>query len=127
MNEERSFAAVLRDILEGIAEIIRAEARLAKTEMLQEARVALGSWRWIAFGAVSAFLAATCLVGAAVFAVSLVMTLWAAALLIAIVLGLIAAAFIVTGMRRLHQVHMVPARTVATLMENGAWVKHFRR
>lgn len=127
MSEERSFAAVLRDILQGVAEIIRSEVRLAKTEMLDDAKATVASLRWVAAGVVLAGLAATCLVWAAVFALSLVMALWAAALLVAIVLGLVSVAMVDVGLRRLHEVRMVPPRTVATVMENGAWVKQFHR
>lgn len=127
MSEERSFAAVLRDIVQSVAEIIRSEIRLAKTEMLDEARTAVGSVKWIAGGSVLAFLASMCMVGSAVFALALVMPLWAAALVVAVAVGVVGSVMIVTGLRRLRQVRVLPQRTVSTLMENAAWIKHSHR
>jgi hypothetical protein len=48
VEQERSTGAILRDIIHDIETIIRAEVKLAKTELREKARTASGAAGWLA-------------------------------------------------------------------------------
>jgi len=120
---ERSFAAVLQDIMKNVQEIIRAEVRLAKAEVREEASKAFSSLAWVISGAVCAAFAVTFVLWTIVYAVALVWPMWAASLVVALTLGIAASVLLSSGIRRMKQVRPTPERTVETIKENVAWVK----
>ena len=123
MAETRSFAAVLQDILHDIQEIVRSEMRLAKVEIRDEAIEAGSVALWIIAGAVTALGSSMFLLWTAVYALSLLMPIWAATLVVAIALAGLATVLLVVGRRRFKQLRPIPERTVATLKENVEWMK----
>lgn len=123
MATERSFAAVLQDIMKNVQEIIRAEVRLAKAEIREEASKAFSSMVWVMVGAVCAAFAVTFLLWTIVYAVGLVWPMWAATLAVAVVLGIAGAVTVSSGVRQMKHVNPTPERTVETIKENVAWVK----
>ena len=123
MATERSFTVVLQDIMRNVQEIIRAEVRLAKAEIREEASKAFSSMVWAMVGAVCAAFALTFLLWTVVYAVGLVWPMWAATLVVAAVLGIAGAVMLSSGIRRMKDVSPTPERTVETMKENVAWVK----
>lgn len=122
MPSDRSIADVLKDIVANVQHIIRAEVRLAKVEVRDEL---VKMKRGVVFFAVAGMLgtlAVGVLLLAAVYALSLVLPPWAAALVVAVVTGVIAAICVGTGMKSLKQVTL-PPKTVATIQENIQWAK----
>jgi uncharacterized membrane protein YqjE len=120
---ERSFASVLQDILRNVQEIIRAEMRLAKAEIREEASKAFSSMVWVGVGAVCAAFAVTFLLWTIVYAISLVWPMWAATLAVTAVMGIAGAVTLTSGIRQMKRVNPTPERTVETIKENVAWVK----
>jgi hypothetical protein len=119
----RSFSDVFQDIVRDIHEIVRAEFRLAKAELREEASTAVGSAGTIAAGAVAAVLAMHFLLWAIAFGLALVMPLWAAALVVTAALAISGTVLIVIGRRRMQRVRVTPERTVETLKEHVEWVR----
>jgi len=120
---ERSFAVVLQDIMRNVQEIIRAEVRLAKAEIREEASKAFSSMVWVMVGAVCAAFAVTFVLWTIVYALGLVWPLWAATLAVAVVMGIAGAVMLTSGINRMKHVSPTPERTVETIKENVAWVK----
>lgn len=123
---DRPISAVLHDILGNVQHIVRAELRLAKTEAAEE----LGKLRTagMLFGA-GALLLIPCLLFlllAAVYALSLVVAGWAAALIVGAAVGVIAAMCIGAGVRRFRTMRAAP-RTVASVKEDVEWAKQLTR
>jgi uncharacterized membrane protein YqjE len=121
--QDRSIGDVLKDIVANVQHIIRAEVRLAKIETRDEL---LKFKRGVIFFAVAGLfgtLALGVLLLAAVYALSLVLPPWAAALVVAVVTGVIAAVCAGTGVKSLKQVTLPPPKTVATIQENIQWAK----
>ena len=127
MAGERSFSAVLQDIVGNVQEIVRAEVSLAKAELRQEAGKALSSGGWLAAGGLSGVFATLFLLLAAASALSLVMPQWASVLIVAVVLAIASAILLAIGGRRLKAVRATPERTVETIKENVEWVKQSSR
>jgi uncharacterized membrane protein YqjE len=116
VDRGRSFADVLQDIVANIQDIVRAELRLATTEIKQEAAKAADGGRLLGAGAVAALFAVAFLLLSAVYGLALVMPVWAASLTVAVLLAVISAILIGSGRTRLKSVH-APKKTVASIRE----------
>lgn len=119
----RSFSDVFQDIVRDIHEIIRAEFRLAKAELRDEASQASASIAIMAAGAFAAAFALQFLFWAITFALALVMPMWAATLIVTAALGISGAVLLSVGRYRFRRTQVTPIRTVATFKENVEWVR----
>jgi len=126
-TSDRSISDVLQDVVHNLQEIVRAEVRLAKTEIREEAGKAKPAGALLATGALSGIFAAFFILLAMVYALTRIIPDWAAALAVAVLTGIAAAATLAAGKKRLAQVHPVPEKTVATLKENVEWAKRQTR
>jgi uncharacterized membrane protein YqjE len=123
LPSDRSIADVLRDIVANVQHIIRAEVRLAKIETRDELLKMKRSAMFFGAAGLLGTLAVGVLLLAAVYALALVMPSWAAALIVAVVTGIVAAICVGTGVKNLKQVTLPPPKTVATIQENLQWAK----
>lgn len=119
----RPLSSVLDDILGNLQNIVRSEARLAKTEIKGELRKSVSAIVLTGAGLVMLAFSALFVLVAIVAALSAVMPVWAAALIVAAGEGLMAALFVSLGLKRFKSLRGAP-RTVATLQENAEWVRH---
>lgn len=120
--QERSISDVLQDIVGNIQDIVRSEVRLAKRELRDELAKVKASTPLLAVGVVAGLLAAFFLAWAALYALSLVVAMWASALIVAALLALVAAMTLSAGIKVLRQVHP-PEQTIASVKENVQWAK----
>lgn len=121
--EDRSFSDVVHNIVRNLQEIMRSEVRLAKTEIGEEAAKAKASAVWLGAGAVTAMYAILFLLLTALFALSLVLPSWAAALIVGVTLSIVATLMLNGGITRFKQIHPTPERTIETIKENVKWAK----
>jgi uncharacterized membrane protein YqjE len=121
---ERSVPEVLQDIAGNIQEIIRSEFRLAKTEIKEEASKASRPAETLGAGIVLSFYALGFILFAVVYALSIVIAAWLAALLVGVVLAVLGIALIGSGGKRLKQVNVIPGKTAESLKENMQWAKN---
>lgn len=121
---QRSVSELFGDVARDIQNVMRAEVRLARTEFSEKARRAGRAGGMLGLAGVTGGLAAACFVTACIAALTLVMAVWLSALVMAIVLGLVAAGAFVAGRSRLRQVDPVPQRTIETLKDDIEWAKH---
>ncbi len=122
-ENSRSIADVLQDILANVQGIIRAEVRLAKTEVTEEATKAGRAAGMLAGGAVVALFTVWLLLLTLLFALGTVVPMWAAALILFVITGVIAAVLLAAGKKRFQTVHATPERTIETMKENVEWAK----
>jgi uncharacterized membrane protein YqjE len=120
---ERSIATVLKDIVGNIQELVRAEIRLAKAEVRQEVDKARRSIALLVFGGVVTVLALAFLMLASVYALSIVVAPWMAALITAVVAGVIGWVFVAAGLTQMRHVTFVPPKIVTTIEESVPWAK----
>jgi uncharacterized membrane protein YqjE len=123
---DRPISVVLQDIVRNIRDIVRAEVRLAKTEVGEELGKARSAGVLFGTGAVTAVFAALFLLLASVYALTLVMPQWAAALVVAAVLGIMAAVTVKLGVKRFKTIHVAP-KTAASLKENAQWARQLSK
>jgi len=120
----RSVPEVLRDIVRNLQEIVRSEFRLARTEFKEEAARAMKPAATLGAGLVLGFYGVGFLLLASVYALSLVVASWAAALLVGTVLAVVAIGLVITSGKRLKRLNPTPDKTIRSLEENVQWAKH---
>ena len=123
---DRPISAVLHDIAGNLQGIVRAEARLAKAEITEELKKSGSAGIFIGAGLVMLGFSVLFVLVAIVYALSLVMPAWAAALIVAAGEGVMAAIFVAIGVRRLRAVRALP-KTASSMKENAEWAKELTR
>ena len=126
-NGRRSIGALLRDLAEGSAMLVRGEVRLARIETgAAIAGVGKGTV-FVATGAVLALLGSLSVLAGVVLLIGdqwLPADLyWVAALIVLLISGAIAAWFAKRGMALLSPSQLAPNETVTTLKEDKEWLK----
>ena len=122
-TSSRSISSVLRDIVQNVQDIVRSELRLAKTELGEELVKVKAAGVLLGMGAMCGFFAAFFVLLAAVFGLSNVLPSWAAALIVATAMAMMAIVMAYSGRRRLRTIHPIPEHTVETMKENIQWAK----
>lgn len=120
---DRPISSVLSDIMGNVQDIVRSEARLAKAEVTQELKKSVSACMLTGAGLVMLAFSGLFVLVAAVAALSMVMPIWAAALIVAAGEGLMAALFVSLGVKKFKAMQGAP-RTAATMKENAEWVRH---
>jgi cytochrome c biogenesis protein CcdA len=120
---ERPISAILREIVRNLQEIMRAEIHLAKTEVREELTKTRSAGLLIALGAASALFSVFFSLLTLVYALSLVLPEWAAALCVAAGIGVVAVLTMRAGLTRLEAFHAGTPKTVASMKENVKWTK----
>jgi uncharacterized membrane protein YqjE len=120
---QRSVSQVLQDIVGNLQQIIRDEFRLARVEIKEKVERAKQPAAILASGAVIGLYSIGFLLLALVYALSIVMRPWLAALLVGGGLAIAAAILVASGRNALKQVDPVPEKTVQTVKENVQWAK----
>ena len=123
MTGDRSISEVLQDILRNLQELLRSEVRLAKAEIREAATRATWSAVWVAAGIAGVLSAWMFLLWTAVYALSTLMSMWAATLVVAVVVAIAGSLSIAAGIRRFQRVRPIPERTVESIKENLEWIK----
>lgn len=104
---ERSAFDIICDIASDVEGLLRAEVRLITTAIREDIRASQWGVGLIGAGVVSAIFASFSAIFALVYALSSVLPVWAAALLVAFVLALCAATMISAGSRRLRKLKAI--------------------
>ena len=123
---DRSISTVLYDIVSNIQEIIRSEMRLARTEFTEELGKLRSASVLLGVGALLAMLSVLFVLIAIVYALSLVIPAWAAALVVAVSVGALGGILVFAGIKRIKAVRAAP-KTTASLKENVEWAKQLTR
>jgi hypothetical protein len=125
-DTRRSIGALLRDLAEGGASLVRDEARLARLEFGELARGVGGGLAFTAIGGVLAFLGGLSLLTGIILLVGdqwLRDHYWLAAIIVTILAGGVAYGLARRGLALLSPDRLAPDDTIATLKENKEWLK----
>ena|SRR5213596_3598181 len=104
--------------------LVRQEIALAKAELTQKATKLGKNTAYLAVGGAVAYAAFLAVMAALIFALGEALPLWAAALIVGIVFGMVAAILIYEGINKLKRMNLAPRQTVETLKEDAQWLKH---
>jgi len=122
--EETSIGELIGNISTDLSQLFRQEVELAKAELKQEATKAGKAAGMLGVAAFAGYLAVVMLSLALMFALGSVMPLGWAALIVAVLWGIVGAVLGVSGRNKLKTVDPVPHRTVGTLKEDAQWLKN---
>ena len=120
---DRSFSEVLQDIIGNVREIVRSEVRFAKTEVWEEAAKSKISAQLFCAGGITAVFSILFLLLTVVYALSMVMPQWAAALTVGLVLALTASTLLTQGMGRFNKLFPATEPIIEIKKENVEWSK----
>jgi Putative Actinobacterial Holin-X, holin superfamily III len=125
--DNRSSGEIVQDLVQNVQEILRSEVRLAKAEITLEAKKAARGAAISAGGAILAIFALGLLLWTGVYALALALPMWAAALIVGVLVGITAGAMLAVGRARMKQVHPKPETTIRSVKENVQWLKNLTR
>lgn len=121
---ESSIGEIIGNVSDDLSRLFRQEVELAKAEIKQEATNAGKAAGMLGGAGFAGYLAVVLLSFAIVFGLGNVMDLGWAALVVAVVWGIIGAVLYAGGRRRLKTLDPVPRRTVDTIKEDARWLKN---
>ena len=121
---ETSVGELIGNISNDLSTLFRQEVELAKVELKQEAAKAGKAGGMLGGAAFAGYLAVVLLSFALVFALDAIMPAGWAALIVAVLWGIIGAVLFVNGKKKLKTVDPVPRRTVDTIKEDAQWLKN---
>ncbi|HEY6235605.1 MAG TPA: phage holin family protein [Candidatus Elarobacter sp.] len=121
---DRPIGDLLRELGDEISTLVRQEIALAKVEIAEKTKPAIASAGMFggtallslgAFGALTTFLIAL---------IALWVPVWASALIVTVVYGIVAFVLAQTGKKKLHEAApLVPEQTAQTVKEDIEWAK----
>ena len=120
---ERSLPELVSDVAKDMSTLVRKELELAKIETKEEISRGAKAGGMLGAAGGAAYFALLLLSFGIVFLLDLVMPLWAAFVLVAVVYGIAAAVLFVQGRDRMKQVSPVPDETVESVKEDVRWLK----
>lgn len=122
-DERRPFGTVVASAVSGFRTLARQHVELAKIEGTEAATVrGTGAGMMAAAGVVAAY-AVGFLAAAGAAALALVLPVWAAILIVTVVLGLVAALLVVLGRRAIRTAPPAGERTKEMLKEDARWAR----
>ena len=122
-KQDRSIGDLFAELADETALLIRQEIALAKVELIQKAsRVGLNIGFLVLGGAI-AYAALLAFLAALIILLANVVPWWAAALIVAVAVGIVAAVLISKALTTLKKTDIAPRQTVETLKEDAQWAK----
>ena len=123
--QEQPLGELLKELASETTTLVKQELELAKAEMREKARKAGPGFGLIGAAGAVGLLAAGALTAFLVLALDGVMPNWLAALIVALVYGLIAVLLYVQGKGKVDDVGSpAPRQTIETVKEDVEWAKH---
>jgi uncharacterized membrane protein YqjE len=120
---ERSFGDLAKQLSQDISALVRGEVMLAKAEVSERASTMARGAGMVAVGVLFALIVVSCLVTAAIAALSRAVDVWLAALIVAAVATAIAATVTMAGVKALRSAGPpLPLHAVESAKEDVAWV-----
>jgi len=123
-SDDRSLGQLFGDLSRQLGTLVRQEIELAKTETTSRVTSVGRDAAMIGAGAALGYAALLVgLVGIAILLADLGLTPWLAFVVVALVIGGIAAVLIQQGRERLQRTDVAPRQTIETLKDDAAWAK----
>jgi uncharacterized membrane protein YqjE len=122
-KQDRSIGELFSELANETGLLIRQEVALAKVELTQKANRIGRNVGYLVLGGAVAYAALLALLAAIIILLANVMPWWVAALVMAVLVGIIAAVVISKALAALKNTEVVPRQTVETLKEDAQWAK----
>jgi uncharacterized membrane protein YqjE len=120
---ERGIGELVKDLASQTSTLVRQEIKLAQAEMTQQGKTAGRGAGLMAAAAVAALLMLGTLTALLVVALDSALPLWAAALIVTVLWGIVAAVLAQAGRKALKAATPPAPQTVETVKEDIEWAK----
>lgn len=121
---QQSLGELVKQLTEQTTRLVRNEVRLARAEMTEKAQAYGRAGAMLAAAAGVGLLTGVALTMFLIYLLRLALQLWAAALLVTVLYGVVALALFMTGKRKLDEAKSpVPEQTVESVKEDVQWLK----
>lgn len=122
-SEERSLGDLFSELAAETGTLVRQEVALAQVELTQKAASVGKNIGFLVVGGAIGYAALLVLLAAAIIGLANVVPVWAAALIVAAIVGIIAFVMISTALKSLKKTELAPRETVKSLKEDAEWLK----
>jgi hypothetical protein len=122
-REEKSLGDLFTDLASNTGKLVRQEVALAQTELTNKATTAGKNVGFLAVGGLVGYAALLGVLAAAILLLGNYMPVWASALVVSVVVGIVAAFLIMSAIKGLKNMDPVPRETIETLQEDATWLK----
>jgi uncharacterized membrane protein YqjE len=122
-KQDRSIGELFSELASETGLLIRQEVALAKVELTQKATRVGRNVGYLVLGGAVAYAALLALLAAIIILLANVMSWWVAALVVAVLVGIVAAVLISKALAALKNTDVAPRQTVETLKEDAQWAK----
>jgi len=123
-QDDRSLGQLFGDLSRQLGALVSKEIQLAKTEITTRVTTVGRDAAMIGAGGALAYAALLmALIAVGLLLIQLGITPWLAFLLVAIIVGAIAAVLIMRGRDELQKTDLAPTKTIETLKEDAEWAK----
>ena len=122
-QKERSIGELLGELAAETSTLVRAEVKLATTEMTHKATHAAKQAAVVGVGSLLAAVSVLVLLAALILGLGTLIPLWLSALIVGAVVGLVAFVVVQTGIAGLKRIDPTPEQTIQSLKENKLWVQ----
>lgn len=123
IKQDRSLGELFGELAQEMGALVRQEVALARVELTHKATDVGKNVGYLAAGGAVAYGAFLSLLAAAVLLLAQAMPAWAAALVVAVVVGVAGAVLVSSALSKLKRTDVVPHQTVQTLKEDAQWAK----
>jgi uncharacterized membrane protein YqjE len=124
-QDDRSLGELFSELSRETTTLVRQEVELAKTELTHKASEVGKDVGFLAAGGMVLYAGFLTLVAMLVIALAqLGVTWWLSALIVGVVVLLVGAMLVRTGLAALREEGMVPKQTIETLQEDAQWAKN---
>jgi uncharacterized membrane protein YqjE len=122
-KQDRSIGELFSELASETGLLIRQEVALAKVELTQKATRVGRNVGYLVLGGAVAYAALLALLAAIIILLANVMSWWVAALVVAVLVGIVAAVLISKALAALKNTDVAPRQTVETLKGDAQWAK----
>jgi hypothetical protein len=122
-QDDRSLGELFSELTRETETLVRQEVQLAKVEMTQKATEVGKDIGYLVAGSAILYAGFLTFLAFAVYLLANAVTLWLAALIVAVVVLAIGGFLVKSGLDNLKKTNMVPTNTIETLQEDAQWAK----
>ena len=123
MKEERSLGDLFSELMSETSTLIRQEVTLAQVEITSKATSVGKNVGYLAVGGAVGYAAMLLLLAGVVALLTNFIPLWAAALIVGGVVGIVAYILINSALAELRKTNLAPQETVQSIKEDAKWLK----
>jgi hypothetical protein len=123
IKEERSLGDLFSELASETSTLVKQEVALAQVELTNKAAVVGKNVGFLAVGGAVGYAAFLTLLAAIVVGLSYIIPLWAAALVVSIIVGITAYFLVNSALAELKKTELAPRETVESIKEDAQWLR----